>query len=436
MCSIDPLEGAVRQKENTMRTVSRVQARSVIIQAPPAKAYTLRALLMGALATGKTVLHHPLLADDQLNMIACLRDLGIIIDQETDRLTIHGLSGRFHPTVDKLFVGDSGVTMNSLISAACFADKPITLSGTPRLNERPVKEVVDGIRQLGAKVEYLGLEGFPPVRIYPSGLKGGRTAIHGAVTSQYFSSIAMSAALASSPVSLVCIDTMTEKPYFDITTSMMTDFGLSPMSHDYKTINIPAPQNYLARDYLVEGDFSSASFLFLAAAVLVSSVRVDGLNSASVQGDKRFLDLLKRMGCQIIWDKTSVTVIGGDLVAIEEDMNDIPDLVPPMAVAAAFARGESRFSNIAHLVHKESNRVAAMETELLKMGVLVNHDNDSMTVTGNRSGIHGAKVATYNDHRIAMSLAIAGLVTGDQHIENPDCVAKSFPDFWEKLAIF
>lgn len=419
-----------------MKTISRVQARSVRIQAPPAKAYTLRALLLGALATGKTVLHHPLLADDQLNMIACLRDLGVVIDQADDQLTIHGLSGHFHPTIDKLFVGDSGVTMNTLISAACFADKPITLSGTPRLNERPVKEVVDGIRQLGAEVEYLGVEGFPPVRINPTGLKGGRTAIHGAVTSQYFTSIAMSAALASSPVSLVCLDAMTEKPYFDITTSMMTDFGLSVIKHDYKTINILAPQRYQAKDYLVEGDFSSASFLFLAAAVLGSSVRVDGLNSASVQGDKRFLNLLERMGCRIIWDNTTVTVTGGDLVAIEEDMSDIPDLVPPMAVAAAFARGESRFTNIAHLVHKESNRVAAMETELRKMGVIVNHDSNSMTVTGNRSGIHGAAVATYNDHRIAMSLAIAGLVTGNQEIENPDCVAKSFPDFWEKLAVF
>jgi 3-phosphoshikimate 1-carboxyvinyltransferase len=419
-----------------MKTVDRALPRPVTVVAPPAKAYTLRALLFGALADGTSVLHRPLLADDQKNMIACLRGLGASIEMQSDRVTVQGLAGRFHPVTDELFVGDSGVTMNFLTSAACFADRPVVLGGTPRLNERPIREVVEGVRQLGARVDYLGAEGLPPVRIHPTGLRGGRAALHGAVTSQYFSSLVISSALASGPVVLECLDAMTERPYFDISTGMMADFGATAVNHGYRTIEVAAPQPYRGREYLVEGDFSSASFLFLVAAVLGSTVRVEGLNRASAQGDKRFLDLLERMGCRVAWDGTAVEVTGGDLTGIEEDMSDVPDLVPPLAVAAAFARGETRFTRVGHLVHKESNRVTAMETELGKMGITAWHDAETMTVAGNRSGIHGATVATYNDHRIAMSLAVAGLAVGDQHVENPGCVAKSFPEFWDRLALF
>jgi 3-phosphoshikimate 1-carboxyvinyltransferase len=419
-----------------MRTVAKTQPRPVTVQAPPAKAYTLRALLFGALADGVSTLRRPLLAEDQLNMIACLEGLGVTVEKGEGWLKVHGLGGRFHPVKDELHVGDSGVTMNFLTSAAAFADKPVVLGGTPRLNERPIQEVVDGVRQLGARVDYLGAEGLPPVRVHPTGLHGGRAAIHGAVTSQYFSSLVISTALAQGPVTLVCLDDMTERPYFDISTAMMADFGVTSVNHGYKTIDVAAPQTYRARDYLVEGDFSSASFLFLVAAVLGSTVRVEGLNQHSVQGDKRFLDLIERMGCTVVWDGSAVEVTGGDLVGIEEDMSDVPDLVPPLAVAAAFARGETRFTRVGHLVHKESNRVVAMETELKKMGVDARHDVETMTIVGNRDGIHGATVSTYKDHRIAMSLAVAGLAVGDQHVENPGCVAKSFPDFWDKLALF
>lgn len=418
-----------------MKTIARAQPRFVVVPAPPAKAYTLRALLFGALADGPSVLRRPLLAEDQLNMMACLRGLGIRIDQGEEQVTVHGGGGRFRPVQDTLNVGDSGVTMNFLTAAAAFADRAVVLGGTPRLNERPIKEVVDGVRQLGARVDYLGTEGFPPVRVHPTGLNGGRAALHGAVTSQYFSSLVISSALARGPVVLECLDDMTERPYFDISTGMMADFGARAVNTNYKTIEI-APQAYRARDYLVEGDFSSASFLFLTAAVLGSTVRVEGLNRGSAQGDKRFLDLLERMGCRVVWEGTAVEVTGGELTAIEEDMSDVPDLVPPLAVAAAFARGETRFTRVGHLVHKESNRVVAMETELKKMGVDVRHDAETMTVSGNRAGVHGAAVKTYKDHRIAMSLAVAGLAVGGQQVENPDCVAKSFPDFWEKLALF
>ena len=419
-----------------MRTVGRAKPRFVTVTAPPAKAYTLRALLLASLAEGQSVLESPLLADDQLKMIGCLRNLGISIDVEPDRIVVQGCGGRFPAKATDLYVGDSGVTMNFLTSAAVFANKPVTIGGTPRLNERPVKEVVDGVRQLGAQVDYLGTEGFPPLRVHPLPLTGGKASLHGAVTSQYFSSLVISSALASRPVELVCLDEMTERPYFDISVSMMADFGVSAENHDYRRVTIAAPQSYQSRTYRVEGDYSSASFLFLVAAVLGSTVRVEGLRQDSVQGDRLFLDFLARMGCRVEWNGGSVTVTGGQLVGLEQDMSDVPDLVPPLAAAAVFAHGTTRFTRIGHLVHKESNRVAAMETELRKMGAAVTHDETTMTIEGRPEVLHGAAVSTYNDHRIAMSLAIAGLAVGNQHIENPGCVAKSFPDFWEKLSLF
>jgi 3-phosphoshikimate 1-carboxyvinyltransferase len=406
------------------------------VVAPAAKAYTLRALLLGALAEGNTRLRRPLLAEDQLNMISCLEGLGVRLQRVNDEVFVEGVGGRFVPVADELFVGDSGVTMNFLTSAACFASKPVVVGGSSRLNERPIREVVEGVRQLGAHIEYLGREGFPPVRILPGGLTGGKAAIHGAVTSQYFSSLVISSALSRAPVTLVCLDEMTERPYFDISTSMMRGFGVHCHNEGYKTITVAAPQPYHSQDLLVEGDFSSASFLFLAAAVQKRKVTVEGLNPESVQGDKLFLNFLERMGCRVEWKGEAVTVTGGELIGLEQDMSDVPDLVPPLAIAAAFAKGESRFTRIGHLVHKESNRVLAMETELAKMGCTSWHDNETYTVVGTKGHLQPATIHPYNDHRIAMSFGVAGLAVPGVSVENPSCVAKSFPDFWDYLERF
>ncbi len=258
--------------------------------------------------------------------------------------------------------------MNFLTSAACFGDKPVTVGGTPRLNERPSAKSLRASGSWGPRSTTLVWKG-SLLSNSPEGLGRRPSRPSRCRHQQYFSSLVISSALARGPVTLECLDAMTERPYFDISTGMMADFGVKAANHHYKTIEVPAPQAYGARDYQVEGDFSSASFLFLVAAVLGSTVRVEGLNQESVQGDKRFLDLLERMGCRIEWDGGAVEVTGGELVGIEEDMSDVPDLVPPLAVAAAFARGETRFTRVGHLVHKESNRVVAMETELGKMGV-------------------------------------------------------------------
>lgn len=433
--SVFRIQSAFNEKEDKMRTVNKIKNTNVEVQAPAAKAHTLRALVISSMAKGRTVIKHPLLAEDQLNLIGALRGLGIEIEQLADKLIVTGCGGKYSPVAETLNVGESGVSMNFLIAAACLADKPVIITGTKRLTERPIGEVVDGLVQLGCDIEYLEKQGFPPVKINPEGISGGLAKIKGEKTSQYFSSITISAPFAKQDVTLQCVDTMSEKPYFDISLQMMRQFGVEVKNDDYKEICVSSGQMYHSKEITVEGDYSSASFFFLAAAVNKCKVTVTGLNPQTAQGDKRFLDLLEKMGCKISALENAVCVEGGQLQAIEEDMSDIPDLVPPIAIAAAFAKGQSRFTNIGHLRHKECDRLGVMCSELAKMGAAAKCDQDSLIIDGTNN-LHGAQIDPHNDHRIAMSFAIAGLATGSQIIENEKCVAKSFPDFWDRFEVF
>ncbi len=415
--------------------VNKIKNLNAEVIAPPSKAHTLRALIIGSLAHGTTVITNPLLGEDQINVINCLKKLGIKISQSPGRIRIEGCGGKYKPVETDLYVGESGVGMNFLSAAANFSDTPVTLAGTKRLMERPISEVINGLKQLGCKIDYLEKEGFPPIKVYGGGIPGGQASINGAKTSQYFSSITISSACAQKGVILNCIDEMTEKPYFDISTQMMAEFGVQTENQKYKQITIPASQKYKAADMVIEGDYSSASFFFLAGAVCKSKVTVSGLRKNTKQGDIEFINLLEKMGCKVFQKDNKVIIEGGRLNAIVQDMSDIPDLVPPMAIACAFADGTSRLTNIGHLRHKECDRLGVMALEMNKMGVAAKCDEDSLIIEGTNRA-KGAQIDPHNDHRIAMSFAVAGLVTGEQIIKNPTCVAKSFPDFWERFEIF
>jgi 3-phosphoshikimate 1-carboxyvinyltransferase len=336
---------------------------------------------------------------------------------------------------EEINVGESGVGMNFLTSAACLAEKPVIITGAKRITERPVAEVVNGLCQLGGRIEYLQDEGFPPIKVYGGGIEGGIAKMKGRKTSQYFSSIVISSPYAASPVRLICVDTMTERPYFDISLDMMSRFGVKAENDGYKEILIPNERRYTSRQIDIEGDYSSASFFFLAGAICKTKVTVTGLNPDTKQGDAAFLDLLGQMGCKPVYTEDGVCLQGGELRAIEADMSNLPDLVPPMAIAAAFARGTSKLTNIGHLRLKECDRLAVMASQLNRMGVTAECDETSLTIEGCEE-IHGGRIDPHNDHRIAMSFAVAGLVTGEQVIENEMCVAKSFPNFWEKFEVF
>jgi 3-phosphoshikimate 1-carboxyvinyltransferase len=417
-----------------MRTVKRTAASEVFVEAPPSKAHTLRALVISALAEGKSTLRNALLGDDQMNVMECLRRLGVRIELAREVIEVQGGGGSFSPVGEELNVGESGVGMNFLTSAACLSDKPVIITGARRITERPIGEVVSGLRQLGCRIEHLDNEGFPPIKVYGGGIGGGTARIHGAKTSQYFSSLVTSCPYADSPVTLECIDEMTEKPYLDISLQMMSEFGVEARNDNYKRISIPRG-GYLGRDFTIEGDYSSASFFFLAGAICGIKVTVGGLNPNTRQGDSAFLRLMEKMGCGVEVASGGICVEGRGLSAVEQDMSDIPDLVPPAAIAAAFAKGTSRFANIGHLRLKECDRLAVMASELGKMGVKAGCDEDSLTIEGTAAA-HGAEIDPHNDHRIAQSFAVAGLVTGNQKILNETCVAKSFPDFWERFEVF
>ena len=418
-----------------MKSVGKIRHADVRIEAPPSKAHTLRALIVSSLARGKSTIRNPLLGEDQLHVIECLGGLGIEVTWDDDNLLVNGGGGAYAPVSDELNVGESGVGMNFLTSAACLSEKPVTITGSKRITERPISEIVTGLRQLGCSIDYLGREGFPPIRAQGGGIRGGHARIRGAKTSQYFSSLAISAPCADGAVTLTCLDTMSEKPYLDISLQMMSDFGVEAKNDDYRKIEIPAGQAYAARDMTIEGDYSNAAFFFLAAAVCKSRVAVTGLNPDTRQGDRKFLALIERMGCHVLTKGGEITVEGGALRAVEEDMSDLPDLVPPIAIASAFAAGTSRLTNIGHLRHKECDRLAVMVSELRKMEVVARCDEDSLIVEG-AGKLRGARIDPHNDHRIAMSFAVAGLPVGGQVIENETCVAKSFPDFWERFSVF
>jgi 3-phosphoshikimate 1-carboxyvinyltransferase len=418
-----------------MRIVNKIRNTVVSTEAPPSKAHTLRALIISSLAEGKSTIRNPLLGQDQLNVIACLEALGVEIRCEKGRITVIGVNGKYAPLAEELNVGESGVGMNFLTSAACLAEKPVIITGAKRITERPVAEVVKGLCQLGSRIEYLQNEGFPPIKVYGGGIEGGIAKMKGRKTSQYFSSIVISSPYAASPVRLICADTMTERPYFDISLDMMSRFGVKAENDGYKEIRIPNGRRYTSRQIDIEGDYSSAAFFFLAGAICKTKVTVTGLNPDSKQGDAAFLDLMGQMGCKPAYTEDGICLQGSQLRAIEADMSNLPDLVPPMAIAAAFARGTSRLTNIGHLRLKECDRLAVMASQLNRMGVTAECDETSLTIEGCEE-IHGGRIAPHNDHRIAMSFAVAGLATGEQVIENEMCVAKSFPDFWEKFEVF
>ncbi len=418
-----------------MRMIGKTSKVHVTLAAPPSKAHTLRALFIAAMADGRTIVRQPLQGEDQVRAIECLRGLGVNIAWQDDALAVDGTEGRFQPLSHELNVGESGVGTNFLTALACLSSKPVTITGAQRITERPVSEVVDGLHQLGCRIEYTAREGFPPIKVHGGGIPGGTARIGGTTSSQYFSAILAVAPYANAAVHLECIGPMSEKPYLQITTAMMADFGVSVRNQDFAHLSVPNTRGYRAREVLIEGDYSSASFFFEAAAICRNTVTVTGLNPRSPQGDKRFVSLLEEMGCDVSFSENSATVRGRPLKAIETDMADTPDLVPPLAVAAAFARGKTRLTNIAHLRHKECDRLAVTASELAKMGARASCDKESITVEGGHE-VHGARIDPHNDHRIAMAFAVAGLAVGNQIIEDEACVAKSFPDFWDALSAF
>ena len=414
----------------SIRTISKLDA---VVQAPPSKAHTLRALFIASLASGRSTLKNALNAEDQRLSAAALRRMGAKINFDGNDFHISGVGGMPRAPAGKLYLGNSGAGIRFIMSAAALAKGPTVIDGSARMRKRPANDLIDALRQLGIVIGKAGGKAAFPVVVRGNTFNGGVASLSGEKSSQYFSSILISAPYAQHDVTIRATKAIKSRPYIDITLQCMREFGARASNKGYRKFFVEAGKGYKGRQYAIEGDYSNASYFFAAAALTGGKVVVKNLKKNSKQGDMKFIGLLKKMGCTVRQGSNNVEVAGPTkLRAIKADMGDMPDIVPTLAVVAACASGTTKITNIEHLRIKESDRIGAVVRELRKLGVKATESKGGMSITGGiKKG--GGTVETYNDHRIAMSFAVLGLRQEGIKIKNPGCVSKSFPDFFRKL---
>lgn len=406
------------------------------INLPGSKSVSNRALLLAAFAQGTTRLTNLLDSDDVRHMLNALTKLGVKHRLSADRThcDIDGLGGPFQPTESvELFLGNAGTAMRPLAAALCLGAHDVVLTGEPRMKERPIGHLVDALRQGGAEIDYLEQENYPPVRLR-GGFNGGEVTVDGSVSSQFLTALLMTAPLAGSDTTIRIKGDLVSKPYIDITLNLMKTFGVDVSNENYQQFRIRGQQSYVSPGtYLVEGDASSASYFLAAAAIKGGTVRVTGIGKNSMQGDIRFADVLEKMGAKITWAEDYIECTRGDLIGIDMDMNHIPDAAMTIATAALFAKGPTTLRNIYNWRVKETDRLAAMATELRKVGATVEEGEDYIRVEPPES-LNFAEIGTYNDHRMAMCFSLVALSDTPVTILDPKCTAKTFPDYFERLA--
>jgi 3-phosphoshikimate 1-carboxyvinyltransferase len=403
------------------------------------KSITNRALPLAAMAAGTTTLTGVLFADDTWRMIESLQKLGFVlaVDKLRQSISIEGLSGKIPNASAELFCGNSGTTIRFLAALCAAAEGQFVLDGVERMRQRPIGELVDALRAIGAGADYVGQQGYPPLRV-GGGLSGGSCRFSASQSSQYISAILMAAPLARGPVNVELIGPVTSEPYVHMTLAMMEQFGVicrtsrtADHSAGNRVIQVPVG-GYKARQYAIEPDASNASYFLAAAAICPgSNVTIHGLGRDSLQGDVLFADVLRQMGANMIMESQAVHLAGcRNLTGITVNMNGIPDMVQTLAVVALFAQGPTRIFNVGNLRVKETDRLAALEKELSKLGAVVSTTDDSITIHPPAKP-HGARISTYDDHRMAMAFAVAGTRIAGIEIENPQCAAKTYPDFFK-----
>ncbi len=373
-------------------------------------------------------------SDDTRVMLEALQALGLGVetDAATGNKKICGCGGRLsrRESLD-LFIGNSGTTVRFLTAALATGHGEFRLDGVPRMRERPIQDLLDALQALGADVVSENATGCPPVRVHAHGLPGGAARVRGDISSQFLSGLLLAAPAAAGPVCLQIEGPLVSQPYVRMTLAVMSAFGVRVDEGDLRRFDI-APQTYRACDYEIEPDASAASYFFAAAAITAGQVTVQGLSRDSLQGDVAFVDVLRQMGCEVRFGDDSITVAGKPLHGVEVDMNAISDTVQTLAAVALFAEGPTRVTGVAHNRHKETDRITALATELRKLGAEVTEQPDGLTIAP--QALHGARLDTYDDHRMAMSLALVGLRTPGVTINDPDCVAKTYPRFFDDLA--
>jgi 3-phosphoshikimate 1-carboxyvinyltransferase len=426
-------------------TLSPVKKVSGHIHLPGSKSLSNRALLLAALSKGQTRLHNLLDSDDIRHMLNALKALGVefTLSNNNTECVVQGIAGKFSQRAQlSLFLGNAGTAMRPLCAALAFSDVDVILTGEPRMEERPIGDLANELIRAGANISYLKNEGYPPVAIKNAQIDQDTFEIDGSVSSQFLTALLMAAPLlagsvASNKVTIHIKGTLVSKPYIDITLDCMAKFGVVVHNQNYQTFTISGQHQYIAPAYfLVEGDASSASYFLAAGAIKGGEIKVSGIGRASVQGDIGFADVLEKMGATVVWEDDSITVSKGPkaLLAVDMDMNHIPDAAMTIATTALFAKGTTAIRNIHNWRVKETDRLFAMATELRKVGAVVTEGDDFIEITPPAVMEH-ASIDTYDDHRIAMCFSLVALddkcgVT----INNPKCTAKTFPDYFVQYA--
>jgi 3-phosphoshikimate 1-carboxyvinyltransferase len=396
------------------------------VEAPPSKSCTHRAIIIASLADGKSTIKNALVSADTLASVNACRAIGAKIEIDNNKVIIEGVSGNPRLPEGTIDVENSGTTIRLMTAVASVCHGRVTLTGDESIQRRPMKPLLEALEELGVRTS--SSEGKPPVTVEgPSG--GGSCEISGDVSSQFISGLLIAAPAMPRDTTIHITNGLRSRPYIDLTLDVMERFGVKA-GFDDNRFWIHGNQRYGAIDYEIEGDYSSAAFILSAASLLDSDVTVGNLSVQSKQGDRKILDILRAMGVDLRVNSNGVNVIGnGKLRCIELDMSDMPDLVPIVAVLASVAEGKTMIKNVGHLRYKESDRLKAISTELGKMGARIRERNDGLEIEGVGS-LRGAVLHGWNDHRIVMALAIAGLrAAGETTIDNAENIVVSFPNF-------
>ncbi len=402
------------------------------VSVPGSKSYTHRILIAVSLADGPCVIENGLQSEDTLLTMAALRQMGVAIDLVGNRFNVIGNKGNLIAPEKPVYLGNSGTSMRLLAGVAALCRGVCTLTGSDRMKQRPIQDLLDAMSNIGVKAKSIEANGCPPIEIFGGSVKGGKTGLCCKISSQFLSSLLLIGPYTKDGIDIRVTEGPVSKPYIDMTVEVMQRCGVTVEREGYDHFNVPGGKIYKAGNYVVEPDCSQAGYFWGAGAITGAKIKVLGISKNTRQGDVGFAQVLGKMGCVVKEESDGISVKGSDLKAIDMDMADMPDMVPTLAVVAAFAKGTTRIENVAHLKAKESDRLGSVVNELVKMGVDAVCTDSGMTIKGGHP--NGAEINTYNDHRIAMSFAMAGLKVPGVIIRDEQCVEKSFPNYWEIFA--
>jgi len=407
------------------------------VRPPGSKSLTNRAMVCAALADGISTLSGVLESEDTHVMIEALGRLGIPVEVDHARHTaiVHGCAGQLRPGDAELYIANSGTTVRFLTALVALGEGRIRLHGTPRMHERPIEDLLDALVQLGVDARSEAGTGCPPVVVQAAGIRGRHAKVRGDISSQFLSGLLLVAPCAggadSKPLEIAIGGELVSLPYVEMTIAVMRSFGAEvAVDRDARHFRI-SQTGYEPRAYDIEPDASAASYFWAAAAITGGEVRVEGLSTSSLQGDVQFVEVLRQMGCKVKHDDRGVTVRGRPLHGVDVDMNAISDTVQTLGAVALFADGPTNVRNVAHIRHKETDRIGALATELRKLGATVEERADGLRIIP--GPLHAATIDTYDDHRMAMSLALVGLKQPGVVINDPECTGKTYPGFWQDL---